>query len=299
MSRFDTERRAKAGDGVALKILQRESSVSDLMTIQRVIIAILTVGIAVTAVSQWGTVIGALIAIVIVLSYGLVSQRAFVNALVQKRYVSIEPRLMKWIQSAPVAFSVLRTTTSEQANDPALASREQLLHLVKQSHGILTNKEKMRIEYGLAFSTLRVSDIMTPRSAIHSVASTELLGPLVLDELHKTGHILFPVIEKDLDHIVGILNIERLLNVSSKESVVARDAMDPAVQNINESQTLDHALILFLKTHSYLLVVTSKNDETAGVLLLEDVIGQLTGEWITDAMDATDDFASAAHNSRR
>ena len=52
---------------------------------------------------------------------------------------------------------------------------------------------------------------MTPRGVMNTVAKEDVIGPLLLDELHKTGHSRFPVTDGDIDHIVGILHIRSLL----------------------------------------------------------------------------------------
>ena len=63
---------------------------------------------------------------------------------------------------------------------------------------------------------MKIDEIMTPRSMIESVPMNELLGPLVLDDLHKKGYSRFPVIDGDIDHVVGVLRIQDLLTIDRK-----------------------------------------------------------------------------------
>ena len=67
---------------------------------------------------------------------------------------------------------------------------------------------------------------MTPWKGVASVDNKELLGPLVLDDLHKSGHYRFPAVEKSSQDIVGVLNIRSLVDVSVS----------------NHTQRVDHAM---------------------------------------------------------
>jgi CBS domain containing-hemolysin-like protein len=141
---------------------------------------------------------------------------------------------------------------------------------------------------------------MTPRGVIDSISKKELLGPLVLDDLHKTGHSRFPVIDGDIDHVVGMLHIQDLLILDAKQrSNTVEKVMEPRVFYVREDQTLEHALTAFLRTRHHLFVVVNEFRETVGVLSLEDVIEVLLGRKIVDEFDAHDDLrAVAARNPR-
>jgi magnesium and cobalt transporter len=121
----------------------------------------------------------------------------------------------------------------------------------------------------------------------------------VLDELHKTGHSRFPVIDTDIDHIVGVLHIKDLLRVGAKDSETAEQAMEKRVFYINQEQTLDHALAAFIKTRHHLFVVVNGYRETAGVLTLEDVMEALLGREIVDEFDLHDDLRAVAARSAK
>jgi CBS domain containing-hemolysin-like protein len=53
--------------------------------------------------------------------------------------------------------------------------------------------------------------------------------------------------------------------------------MHPGASFIDETQSLSDALAEFLKTGSYLLVVTNNFEEVTGVVTLEQVLGQIFG----------------------
>lgn len=130
---------------------------------------------------------------------------------------------------------------------------------------------------------------------IESVPMNELLGPLVLDDLHKKGYSRFPVIDGDIDHVVGMLRIQDLLTIDRKaKSHRAETVMSKDVYYIRENQTLQHALAAFLKTQHHLFIVVNEFRETVGLLSLEDVIEALLGQKIIDEYDVYGDIRKVA-----
>jgi CBS domain containing-hemolysin-like protein len=183
-----------------------------------------------------------------------------------------------------------------------LCSREELEHLVDTSGNLLTNDEKKLIRSSLHFKERTVDEIMTPRGVVATIPKDELIGPLTLDELHRTGFSRFPVIDGDIDHVIGVLHIKELLTVGHRDSETAAQAMEKKVYYINQNQTLEHALAAFIKTRHHLFIVVNGYRETAGILTLEDVIEALLGREIVDEFDLHDDLRvvaerNATHNN--
>lgn len=186
----------------------------------------------------------------------------------------------------------------QKPSETTLHSQDELLALVDHSPGVLSREERERLEASLTFDDKTVSEVMTPRSMIEAVPVGETLGPLVLDELHKTGHSRFPVYDHDLDHIVGTLYLHDLIDLRNG-SRPAQKAMRSAVYFIRDDKSLAHALHGFLSTKHHLFVVVNSYRETVGLLSLEDVVEQLIGKKIVDEFDAFDDLrAVAEHNPR-
>ena len=293
MSLFELQRRSEAGDTDAITILRREQLLDDVYSLQRVTTALLLVATVLLSIVTFGWVVGMFIAIFIALEYGLIARILPLKSVSQRLYEKIEPSLLNFVEHFPRLMKFFRGVTLE-IDKKQLSSREELQHLVAQSGSLLSADEKKLIEHSLQFETRQVSEVMTPRSMIESITKTELLGPLVLDRLHKTGHNRFPVIDKDVDHVVGTLYVQDLLTLDSKKSITAGKAMEPRVFYINENQTLQHTLAAFLKTHHHLFIVVNEFRETVGLVTLEDVIEALLGRKIIDEFDVHDDLRVVA-----
>jgi CBS domain containing-hemolysin-like protein len=95
-------------------------------------------------------------------------------------------------------------------DDPQLASSHELLHLVEKADFLSPDQTSlMRAAAGL--DQLIATDIMTPRDQIVFVRDRDVLGPKLLDELHQSGHEVFPVVRGNMEHVVGTLLLPDVL----------------------------------------------------------------------------------------
>lgn len=302
LSKFELERRKAAGDGEAHEALERESLLSDILSLQRVISALLLVTLVALLVATFGWLIGLLLSVVVALQYGSLAKLSFIRGNTKKLYERYEFPIIRFVRTYQNSIiRWVRNVLPIEPTDMRLNSREELEYVLKHSVGILNDNERKLMTHGLAFGTREISEIMTPRGVVDTISRNELLGPLVLDDLHKTGHSRFPVIDGDVDHIVGMLYIHELftLDTAKSKTVMAEKAMEQRVFYIRDDQTLEHALAAFLRTHHHLFIVINEFRETVGVLSLEDVLEALLGRKIIDEFDAHDDLrVVAARNPR-
>lgn len=292
LGKFERERRKKQGG----REVERELAYADLVSVRHILVALLLSASVALAVASFGWLIGLIISALLALEYGALARLAFIRQLSMKLYYRVEPWLLMVSQKYSHIIRYIRIFSPE-AGEVALHSREELVHVVKEAtQHIITDDEKKLILHGLEFPEKEVRDVMTPRSMIEAINRTETLGPLVLDDLHKKGHSRVPVIEGDVDHVVGVLHLRDVIGVESnrKHTAKVETAMEQRVFYINERQTLTHALNAFIKTHHHLFVVVNEYRETVGLLTLEDVIEALLGKKIIDEFDAHDDLRAVA-----
>ena len=293
LSRFELERRKATGSIAAGEELSRDLVLNDVLSLQKAVTALLLLATTLCAVTAFGWLLGTIIAVLVALSYRRVAQTEVVSAFADRLYRPYDASLIAFINKRPLVGRIIGTS-SQEADNLVLSSREELLHLVTSSGHILTADEKKLITNGLHFTEMAVESVMTPRGVIETIAADEVLGPLVLDDLHKTGHSRFPVTDGDIDHIIGILHARELLTLGNKQSLTAREAMEKRVYYIRDDQTLSQALAAFIKTRHHLFVVINGYRETAGILTLEDVIEALLGRKIVDEFDLHDDLRAVA-----
>jgi CBS domain containing-hemolysin-like protein len=298
LSAYELTRRRDEGSESAAEELRREALLDDILTLKQVAEALLLVFTVLASFAAFGPVFGTLVAVLVALIYGRLSRIDMIHSWAQMLYEHSEPVLLQFVERHPHLGRIIRSVKTG-SGEQRLSSREELEHMIEESGAVITADEKKLISNGLAFADKTVEQIMTPRGVVETIAKDELIGPLTLDELHRTGHSRFPVIDGDIDHVVGMLHIKELLTSFDKKSQTAEKMMERKVFYINQDQTLDHALAAFIKTRHHLFVVVNGYRETAGILTLEDVLEALLGREIVDEYDIHDDLrVVAARNAK-
>lgn len=70
---------------------------------------------------------------------------------------------------------------------------ELLNHQATQFDNKITAQEIEMAQRALQFSDKKIADIMVPRRVVKVVSVNDTVGPILIDELHKSGHSRFPV----------------------------------------------------------------------------------------------------------
>lgn len=181
-----------------------------------------------------------------------------------------------------------------------LYEKDDLLKLLNKQNKQIDNRiaeSDLKIAFGaISFGDKTVSSVMTPRRKIKFVGADEAVGPMLMDELHKTGHSRFPVTKESPKaanpQVTGTLYLKDIIDMQAGGKV--KDYTRKHVYYINEDSNLRQALAAFLKTHHHLLIVVNSFEEIAGVLSIEDVFEQIIGQPITDEFDEHESLRAVA-----
>lgn len=274
LSLFELRRRSAAKNQAAKEALRREELLAQLGALKTPLSALILLALLFTLVHMFGRSGGLIITVLIAMSYGRIGQVAVVRRFANARFRHYEAKLLEFAEKYKTALQMITGKQSLRDTRLSLASREELVHVLEASD-IFTNEDRTLLEHALRFKDQKVKQLMVPRDAMVTIKSTELLGPLVLDDLHKTGHRLFPVTKGKA--IVGLLDSSDHIALRNKESVHVSNVMHTDITKIDQSAYLDEALQVFIEVKQSLLVVVDDDNEVAGLLSLGDVIRALTG----------------------
>lgn len=268
---FELQRRGDKG------AIRRERLLGDVLAFRRVAAGVLLSILVLVGAGLWQAP-GVLISLGVWLVGGAVSRWKPFRRQAMRLYDKLEPWLLDTAQTVPILGKLFRTDTYTP-RDQRLESVEHLLHMVDAADHILSTDQQEIIRRGVHWHDTVVGSVMTPAKDIFSVKHTELLGPLVLDDLHRSGHDRFPVIRGSIDSVIGVLDITDFLEVSTdRRSETAQKAMTPDVSKINENGPLPVALRLLQKNRQHILIVTDAEDKTVGLVTLADLTGSLLGK---------------------
>jgi len=176
-----------------------------------------------------------------------------------------------------------------------LYEREDLIKLMqdqaRQPDSRIEPTDLVLAEHALQFGDRLVRDHLTPRRVVKSVEINNAIGPILMGELHDSGHSRFPVYDAE-QTVVGILYLRDITAV--KQSGFVKDHMRAEVFYVHEDHTLRQVLHAFLQTKHHMFVVVNEFEEYVGIVTIEDVMEQVLGEPIIDEFDRYDDMRAVA-----
>ena len=165
-------------------------------------------------------------------------------------------------------------------------TEEELMTMVEvvEEEGEIKEEEKELIHNIFEFDDTNASEIMTPRADMFVIDMDEKFD---LEEVIQSGFTRFPVIEGDIDHVIGILNIKDLFmhQVTTSEMIdVRKIMMEPYF--VPENKKLDNLLQQFKIRKQHMAIVVDEHGGVSGLITLEDALEEIVGEII----DETDKF---------
>lgn len=169
-----------------------------------------------------------------------------------------------------------------------------LLALLRRTpKSVLSNTQRDIIVNAMNFSTYPVDKLMLPKTEITYVRENDVLGPLMLDRLYKTGLAHFPVLSTKGD-IIGMLHTEALNALEVKNTDKATKYLDPKVYYLRSDYSLNQALAAFMRTNSYFFLVIDKAEQVVGLLTYQMLATYLLGDEPHDDFSRDDDRHAVA-----
>ena len=105
-------------------------------------------------------------------------------------------------------------------------SQEELVEVLQRTPSdVLSGADRARIAAVMSFDSRVVADLMIGKGEMVFVKASEVLGPLVLDKLYKSGFTNFPVVDSK-EKVVGVLHTEALNALEIRQTEKAEKYMD-------------------------------------------------------------------------
>ncbi|RME85944.1 MAG: HlyC/CorC family transporter [Caldilineae bacterium] len=175
-----------------------------------------------------------------------------------------------------------------------IASIEELKAIVRQSGkvGLLEEEAQEMVYRVFDFGERVVREVMIPRTNIIGIESGATVRELLyIFKNHRYSR--FPVYRDDLDHIVGVLSIKRLLaRLADDPDILSRriEELDMIREPmmVPESRLISDLFAEMRATQTPLAIVIDEFGGTAGLVtigeLVEEVMGQISEEWSTQPL---------------
>ena len=157
----------------------------------------------------------------------------------------------------------------------------EVLKLAFDQH-LIDSDSLMMLKGVMNVSEMQVREIMIPRSQMDVIDISKKPDEFI-PYVIETSHSRFPVIEENVNDVIGILLAKDLLRFNAGENFELRDRLRPAIF-IPESKRLNVLLKEFRKNRNHIAIVVDEYGGVSGMVTIEDVLEQIVGD-IEDEYD--------------
>jgi len=175
-------------------------------------------------------------------------------------------------------------------------SREEFvaMALVGQEAGLLGPKESRIIQSLFRFKSLRVTDIMTPRTVIMALPERTTIET-ALATVAAAPFSRLPVYGADVDDVTGfVLKDDILIRSAQGGRDETLESLKRKILGVPESISLSILLERFLAEKQHIARVVDEYGGTRGLVTLEDLVETLMGLEIVDETDDAEDMRALA-----
>ena len=181
-------------------------------------------------------------------------------------------------------FKVLKIDPKQA--DSMHLTQDELRTVVLESGALIPNTHQAMLLGILDLEQVTVDDIMVPRGEIAGI-DIEDDWDEIIDLLHNSQHTRLPVYRGDIDNVIGIIHLRRLLKLQS-DNDFSRDHLLKVIRDpyfVPEGTQLHKQLLNFQHAKRRSALVVNEYGELQGLVTLEDILEEIVGEFTTDPSD--------------
>ena len=185
-------------------------------------------------------------------------------------------------------FSLMWRSKEDQTVTITEEELETILDTAEDA-GVIDENETELLQSALEFSDLDAGDILTPRIDVVGFEIGDSMEH-ILSVINETQFSRFPVYERTVDHVVGILYAKHLLReLAERKDVKLEDVLlEPAF--IPKSMNLHAIMNEFRRSRTHMAIVADEYGGITGIVTMEDVLEQLVGEIWDENDDIVNDW---------
>jgi Mg2+/Co2+ transporter CorB len=169
-------------------------------------------------------------------------------------------------------------------------STDELRTVVNEAGALISRKYQSMLVSILDLEKVTVDDIMVPRSEISGIDIGDDLDEII-DLLVHSQHAKLPLYRGDIDDVLGILQLRKVLEPLEHE-VLSKEWL---LENANEpyfvpaGTPLNTQLRNFQRQRQRIALVVDEYGDVDGLVTLEDLLEEIVGEFTTDPADHSPD----------
>lgn len=274
VSSYELERRAKLKNHhMDLESLRGQLN-HGVRVLQGIVVALLLLAIFLAALRTYHYAVAVIMTIVIIIFYQQLAVAPGLRQLTARLYRRYERAFLSAVLKLKVFLDPL--SNKQQSSDNIIISTKGELEDIIARSAVISVSEKDLLANSMRFMDRKVENVMVPLNRLHTIPPTEILGPLVVDDLYHSGDSDFLVVDSK-QHLLGTLSIDKLLSLEERRSLTARELMDRNVISVEKGALLASALRILLQERLRILVIIDEHKQPLGAVRLYDVLKFLFG----------------------
>jgi putative hemolysin len=207
------------------------------------------------------------------------SNRRFIVFLLRfsaRLYYLVRPLLLP---ADYITFIMRKSSLASENPDPGYRSESARKYIEHgKAKGFFESDEEELLHSVVEFGDTIAKEVMIPRVDMIYVPKN-----ITFEEMVKTveehNHSRYPVYDKNIDDIVGIINIQDLFKYWGKENkikTISELIREPYF--VPESKKVDDLFREMQQRHIHMSIVVDEYGGTAGLVTLEDLLEEIVGE---------------------
>ncbi|MFK5984857.1 MAG: HlyC/CorC family transporter [Pseudomonadota bacterium] len=189
---------------------------------------------------------------------------------------------------------------TKPTNSNAL-DKDELRSIVNEMDDLIPQKHQSMLLNILDLEAVTVEDIMIPRNEIMAI-NIQDDWQTIKSQISHSLHTRLPVIDGDIDKILGIIHIKNTMSLFFSFQPEASDGQSSDISQkekfkklisetyfIPEGTSLYQQLIKFQSNKRRIGVVVDEYGDIQGMVTLEDVLEEIVGEFTTDPLNKLSD----------
>jgi len=205
-------------------------------------------------------------------------------------------RFFIWI-TYPIILMTLFVTNRIKKNDEGMSlTRQELIEstLMSEDEGVLDEQESDVIENILMLDSIKIQEILTPRTVVFTIDGNRSIKDIVENEPAIFKFSRVPVFDGSIETITGMVMTKKIFKQALEDDTVTLNSIKKDIYKINENIPVSMALDLFIKKKEHMFLVQDSYDQTEGIVTLEDCVETILGVEIVDESDSHADMREVA-----
>ncbi|MCQ6282753.1 hemolysin family protein [Bacillus sp. EB600] len=174
----------------------------------------------------------------------------------------------------------------QPATEQELAHTEEELRLIlaeSYKNGQINQSEFQYLNNIFDFNERMAKEIMVPRTEISSVTIDDTIRD-VLNRVKTDNYTRYPVIEEDIDTIIGVINVKALVTAEKANKDQKIESIMTPVIRVIETVPIQKLLVKMQKEGTHMAILLDEYGGTSGLVTVEDIIEEIVGE-VRDEFD--------------